>query len=82
MGCCRELGEKKDLSSALYFLPPPSQVQTLSLEIQCSFHRPHIAIVEEAAGGFSDSLNAKISDTPLLANADFLIVSVAGLNLY
>lgn len=44
---------------------PSIDCGTLILETQCSFHRPHITIVEEAAGGFSNSLNATISYTPL-----------------
>lgn len=76
-------GEERPSPSPLLSSPHLKyRLRNLSLEIQCSFHRPHITIVEEAAGGFSNSLNAKISYTPLLANADFLIVSAAGLNLY
>lgn len=65
-GCCREL-EKRDLPPTLLLssTPIPSiDCGTLILETQCSFHRPHITIVEEAAGGFSNSLNATITYTP------------------
>lgn len=83
LDCHRELEERPSRSPLLSSTPILStDYGTLSLEIQGSFHRPHITIVEEAAGGFSNSLNAKISYTPLLENADFLIVSAADLNLY
>lgn len=83
LDCHRELEERPSPSPLLSSTPILStDYGTLSLEIQGSFHRPHITIVEEAAGGFSNSLNAKISYTPLLENADFLIVSAADLNLY
>lgn len=75
-------GEERPYPSLLLSsIPIPSTgCGTLSLEIQCLFHRPHITVVEEAAGTFSNSLNTKISYTPLLENADFLIVSAAELN--
>lgn len=61
---------------------PPSHIQAVApWFLRCSSHRPHITVVEEAAGGVISSLDATISYT-LLADADILIASAAGLSHY